>query len=246
MYMLMDIYTCMYTQSIMASIYIYVDRYSYQDLCHLPFGPARSAAARRKSAHAKSTTLDALLPPGRLGLYRYIHKCVTERFIYSAISLSYRACLYVYIYMYIRCLTCIHIYMCEGIYTLIYIHAHTHTHTFSSKVYVFYICIYIYTFVACRHESGFGVYDIRRPLDRGRGSTEKCLGRQRSQRHEALLHVPKRCVPFLRPAHHRRNRHFGEPRVPPQEGNGAAHGHQYVGCCEAPCPVPTLDEQGHI
>ena len=78
-------------------IYIYVDRYSYQDLCHLPFGPARSAAARRKSAHAKSTTLDALLPPGRLGLYRYIHKCVTERFIYSAISLSYRACLYVYI-----------------------------------------------------------------------------------------------------------------------------------------------------
>ena len=99
MYMLMDTYTCMYTQSIMASIY--VDRYSYQDLCHLPFGPARSAAARRKSAHAKSTTLDALLPPGRLGLYRYIHKCVTERFIYSAISLSYRARLYVYIYIYV-------------------------------------------------------------------------------------------------------------------------------------------------
>ena len=148
MYMLMDIYTCMYTQSIMASIY--VDRYSYQDLCHLPFGPARSAAARRKSAHAKSTTLDALLPPGRLGLYRYIHKCVTERFIYSAISLSYRARLYVYIYICIRCLTCIHIYMCMGIYTLIY----THTHLFFRK-YMYSICIYIYTFVACRHESGF-------------------------------------------------------------------------------------------
>ena len=95
-------------------IYIYVDRYSYQDLCHLPFGPARSAAARRKSAHAKSTTLDALLPPGRLGLYRYIHKCVTERFIYSAISLSYRACLYVYIYMYIRCLT--YTFICVRVY----------------------------------------------------------------------------------------------------------------------------------
>ena len=47
----------------------------------------------------------------------------------------------------------IHIYMCEGIYTLIYIHAHTHT--FFSKVYVFYICIYIYTFVACRHGKWF-------------------------------------------------------------------------------------------
>ena len=143
--MLMDIYTCMYTQSIMASIYIYiyVDRYSYQDLCHLPFGPARSAAARRKSAHAKSTTLDALLPPGRLGLYRYIHKCVTERFIYSAISLSYRACLYVYIYVYK--MSYIHIYMCEGIYTLIYIHAHTHTHTFFfESICILYMYIHIH------------------------------------------------------------------------------------------------------
>ena len=143
MYMLMDTYTCMYTQSIMASIY--VDRYSYQDLCHLPFGPARSAAARRKSARAKSTTLDALLPPGRLGLYRYIHKCVTEMFIYSAISLSYRACLYVYIYLCIRCLICIHVYMCVGIYTLIYTRTHT-THTlffFRKYMYSMYIHIHI-------------------------------------------------------------------------------------------------------
>ena len=112
MYMLMDIYTCMYTQSIMASIYIYVDRYSYQDLCHL-------LDRRDQLLHGVSLPMPNQrhwMLCCRLGglVYIDIYINVSQRGLSTVQYLYLIVHVYMYIYMYIRCLT--YTFICVRVY----------------------------------------------------------------------------------------------------------------------------------
>ena len=94
----------------------------------------------------------------------------------------------------------IHIYMCEGIYTLIYIHAHTHTHLFFESICILYVYTYTHLWLAvmkvvlvCMIFGGLLIADEAALKsvwdDKGASGTKLCFMCQNVVSHSSDLHT---------------------------------------------------------